>query len=142
MTNRLNKNNDMDEPDKSRAVTQFYRVLQQETQQSLSEEQRQAIEKAVNQVGLVAKHSVDIRKSFPWFGKRYYVVLLSGRDRRTAERQGESKWIVYATTVLLTTFVLAGVMLALLALYLLKSALGIDLFESFSLGIWDWFQSL
>ncbi|WP_394139195.1 hypothetical protein [Vibrio chagasii] len=142
MTNRLNKNNDTDEPDKSRAVTQFYRVLQQETQQSLSEEQRQAIEKAVNQVGLVAKHSVDIRISFPWFGKRYYVVLLGGRDRRTAERQGESKWIVYATTVLLTTFVLAGGILALLALYLLKSALGIDLFENFSLGIWDWFQSL
>ena len=142
MTNHLNKSSDSDEPDKSRAVTQFYRVLQQETQQSLSEEQKQAIEKAVNQVGLVAKHSVDIRKSFPWFGKRYYVVVLSGRDRRAAARQGESKWIVYATTALITTFVLAGGVLVFLALYLLKSALGIDLFENFSLGIWDWFQSL
>ncbi len=120
VANRLNKNNDTDEPDKSRAVTQFYRVLQQETQQSLSEEQRQAIEKAVNQVSLVAKHSVDIRKSFPWFGKRYYVVLLSGRDRGTAERQGESKWIVYATTVLLTAFALAGVMLHFAGLVFVK----------------------
>ncbi|MGF1744600.1 hypothetical protein [Vibrio minamisatsumaniensis] len=142
MTERTNQNNGTAEPEKSRAVTQFYRVLQQETQESLSEEQKLAIEKAVNQVGLVAKHSVDIRKIFPWFGKRFYVVFLSGRDHRAAARQGESKWLAYLTTICLTMFVLTGVMLSLLALYLLKSALGIDLFKNFSLGIWDWFQSL
>ncbi|MGF1749680.1 hypothetical protein L4D74_13235 [Vibrio cionasavignyae] len=132
----------MEEPKKSRAVTQFYHVLDHDTQQDLTEEQKLAIEKAVDRVGLVAKHSLDVRKTFPWFGKRYYVVLLSGRDRRATSRQGESKWLVYATTALVTTLLLTGVLLALLALYLLKSALGIDIFEDFSLGIWDWFQSL
>jgi hypothetical protein len=29
-----------------------------------------------------------------------------------------------------------------LALYILKSALGIDLFEGFSLGLWSWLKQL
>jgi hypothetical protein len=30
----------------------------------------------------------------------------------------------------------------LLLLYLVKSALGIDLFDGYSFGIWHWFKSL
>jgi hypothetical protein len=30
----------------------------------------------------------------------------------------------------------------LIVLYLIKSALGINLFEGFSLGLWDWLKSL
>jgi hypothetical protein len=37
-------------------------------------------------------------------------------------------------------FVLLGSLCGLVIIYLIKSALGIDLLEGFSLGLWGWFN--
>ncbi len=125
----------------NRIIKQFYYTLDKEVADSLDEKQKQAIESAVQSMGLVAKHSIDMRKAFPWFGKRYYMVFLLGRDRRKQLRSGE----VIASTILALLAIIAvvGVCgLAVLALYLIKSALGIDIFKDFSFGVWDWFKDI
>ena len=42
--------------------------------------------------------------------------------------------------LMLALFVTFCTLFGLLVLYLIKSALGINLFEDFSLGIWSWFK--
>ena len=42
----------------------------------------------------------------------------------------------------MTIFQVAAVSSVLLALYMLKSALGIDVFKNFHVGIWTWFVNL
>nr|WP_275138613.1 hypothetical protein [Vibrio furnissii] len=108
----------------------------------LTDTQKQAIEHAIKSVGLVHRHGVDVRKSLPWFGKRYYLVLLMGRDRRHQLRPSESKWANFVVTSLMIVGLLALLGLSFLALYLIKSAMGIDIFPNYSLGIWDWFKGL
>jgi hypothetical protein len=86
-------------------------------------------------------HKIDVRGTFPLFKFRYYYVILAGKNQRTLSRAelGRSRVI---NALLLSMFLTISLALGLLALYLLKSALGIDLFSGFSLGIWDWFTSL
>ncbi|NVC62474.1 hypothetical protein FC652_04950 [Vibrio sp. 05-20-BW147] len=132
----------MDNNKANKAVAQFYHTLDTEVAASLNAKQKQEIELAVLSLGLVAKHSVDVRKSLPWFGKRYYLVLLCGRDRRQQLRSEESKLANFLAVSFTVLLILALVGLSSLALYLLKSALGIDIFENFSLGLWDWFKDL
>ncbi|ELP5728977.1 hypothetical protein QTV44_002232 [Vibrio vulnificus] len=132
----------MDNKKANKAVAQFYRTLDTEVAASLNAKQKREIEQAVLSLGLVAKHSVDVRKSLPWFGKRYYLVLLCGRDRRQQLRTEESKLANFLAVSFTVLFIFALIGLSSLALYLLKSALGIDIFEGFSLGIWDWFKNL
>lgn len=124
-----------------KVISQFYHTLDKDVAHSLSEEQKREIEKAVKSMGLVARHSIDIRETFPWFGKRFYYVFLCGRDRRKVRRDRTTIGSIIVT-VMITFGVIAIGLLALLALYLLKSALGIDIFKGFSLGIWDWFKGL
>ena len=64
-----------------------------------------------------------------------------GRDIRQLSRQEQS--VAVATVVLLTClFLLMSLLTGLIALYLLKSWLGIDLLEGTSLGLWDWVKGL
>ncbi|ABZ75817.1 conserved hypothetical protein [Shewanella halifaxensis HAW-EB4] len=89
------------------------------------------------------KHMVDSRGSFylPFVGWRFFYVLLLGRNRRAYSRK--EKQVSLALFVLCVVgFIVISLALGLLLLYLLKSMLGIDLFEGTSLGIWDWFQAL
>lgn len=88
-------------------------------------------------------HVIDLRGTFkiPFYRWRFYYVILSGRNHRELSRKEKnlSLFGVAITTGLFLTFLgLVG----LLILYLLKSALGIDLFPGFSLGIWDLFKKL
>lgn len=124
------------------SVSQFYQILDETVADSFSDEQKKAIEQAIISSGLHHRHALDVRKSLPWFGKRYYLVLLMGRDRRHQLRNPESKIANFLMTLLILIGGFTVLGLALLALYLIKSALGIDLFEDFSLGIWDWFKGL
>jgi len=85
-------------------------------------------------------HALDMRGTVPWFNYRYYYVVIAGKNKRQlsrTEKQVSSFMMAAFVTVLLTLSTLFG----LLLLYLLKSALGINLFEDFSLGIWGWFRS-
>ncbi|BDX08258.1 hypothetical protein [Planctobacterium marinum] len=86
-------------------------------------------------------HSVDIRPTlkFPFIPWSFYLVFLVGRNRRAISQQEQ-----YMAALLLLAFAISFVLglslMGLLVVYLLKSALGIDLFDGYSLGIWDWFK--
>ena len=86
-------------------------------------------------------HWIDLRTSLPLFGKRIYLVLLAGSERRSRQRrQLDRKSHPLAMAGNLVAMMLFGLMLlaAVLGfLYLLKSSLGIDIFPGFSLGFWD-----
>lgn len=85
------------------------------------------------------KHAIDFRSTVSFFSHRYYYVFLAGRNRRELTRS-EKRMGMIIQSVLLTIFVSFCTLLGLLVLYLAKSALGIDMFPDFSLGIWSWFK--
>jgi hypothetical protein len=63
-----------------------------------------------------------------------------GRNIRNLSRQEQS--ITLITMLLLALlFLVFSVALGLMIVYLLKSALGIDLLKGFSLGLWGWVKS-
>jgi len=87
------------------------------------------------------RHAVDVRGTFGVWRWKYYYVLVCGREQRALTRRQEN----IARTVnalFMLTFLSFSVLLGLLVLYLIKSALGIDLIPGFSLGIWGWFKDL
>ena len=81
------------------------------------------------------------RKSVSIFNKRYFFVFLLGRDFRQQLRS-ESPIALFIMTLLTSLGVMSLFSLAVITLYLIKSALGIDIFHNFSFGIWDWFKEL
>ncbi|MBG9991704.1 3-phosphoshikimate 1-carboxyvinyltransferase [Pseudoalteromonas sp. NZS37] len=110
--------------------------MPEEVQQSFTEEQLSHLKIAIGarQWGV---HAVDCRGVVRLFKYRYYFVLLAGRNRRQlSATEKKASAIAQATVVTFVFFIV------LLFIYLLKSALGINLFEGFSLGIWTYFKSL
>jgi len=89
------------------------------------------------------KHFIDRRGTFaiafvPW---RFYYVFLLGKNRRAyTRREKHASLLMFAGLII--TFLVISVSLGLFTLYILKSALGIDLLEGSSLGLWDWFKEL
>jgi hypothetical protein len=88
--------------------------------------------------GIRAGHSkLDVRLSLPWFGQRYYVRLMSGSERRNARRldgenqSGLNKISIFYGLALFLLFA-SAVFGAAIFLYLVKSMLGINLFEAHS----------
>jgi hypothetical protein len=109
---------------------------------SFSDEQLIALKVAIGSRNW-EKHKVDFRGTFPipFLKSKIYYVFLMGRNHRNLTRREQlisSFTIAIILTVLITLSVLGG----LLLLYLVKSALGINLIEGFSFGIWDWFKGL
>lgn len=87
--------------------------------------------------GPARRRSVDIRLSLPWRGKGYYVRLLSGRERRNPRRLGEERQTGLAKIsifygLVLFVFFASAIFGAAVFLYLVKSMLGINLFETHS----------
>ena len=79
-------------------------------------------------------HVIDYRVSVPFFGKRFYVTLLAGRERRSLARlAGEGQ--LPSVQMFNLNPALLGILLAIvifgmaMGAYIVKSALGIDLFE-------------
>ena len=64
-----------------------------------------------------------------------------GRNRRDLTRR-EKQLSAITFALFIAAFIGASTLFGLLVLYLIKSALGINLFEGFSLGIWGWFKDL
>ncbi|MFW8589450.1 3-phosphoshikimate 1-carboxyvinyltransferase [Glaciecola sp. 2405UD65-10] len=87
------------------------------------------------------KHSIDLRStlSIPLTHVRIYYVFLIGKNRRELSRR-EAKISAFTSAFVLSIFLTFSALVGLLLLYLLKSALGINLFDGFSLGIWSWFK--
>ena len=88
-------------------------------------------------------HAVDKRGTFniPFYKWRFYYVFLLGRNYRELSRK-EKQLSLISTAIFSTIFLIFSASIGLLVLYLIKSALGIDLFPGFSLGIWGWFKAL
>ena len=72
---------------------------------------------------------------------KFYYVLLLGKNHRDLTR---SEKAISALTMSLfsSMFVILSTLLGLLVLYLIKSALGIDIIEGFSFGVWTWFKGV
>ena len=89
------------------------------------------------------KHSVDIRSTFPvpFIRRRIYFVLLMGRNRRDLTRR-EKQLSAITFALFIAAFIGASTLFGILVLYLIKSALGIDIFKGFSFGVWDCFKGL
>ena len=117
-------------------VERFYAALDQEVETSLTAEQKRGIEQALVRANLASRHRI-----FPFLHRRYFVVFLFGRDLRKVSRESTLFGRVFAT-LLITLGVVFALLSILLALYMLKSALGIDVFKNFHVGIWTWFVNL
>ena len=87
------------------------------------------------------KHQIDLRGTLKLFHWRYYYVVVAGRNLRDG-RRSQQQISRFMLALVISVLLVISAALGLLVLYLLKSALGIDLFEGFSLGIWSWFKTL
>lgn len=90
-----------------------------------------------------AKHFVDNRGtlSFPFIRWRFFYVFLLGKNKRAyTRREKHASMLMFVGLVL--SFIVISMLMGLFTIYILKSALGIDLMEGSSLGIWDWFKDL
>jgi hypothetical protein len=115
--------------------------LPKETASVLTDIQLSHLKVAIGS-GQYRKHKIDIRGTIPlpFFPSRIYFVLLVGRNVRSLSRQEKS--IAITSMLLLTViFLIFSSALGLVIIYVLKSALGIDLVEGYSLGLWDWIKN-
>jgi len=85
-------------------------------------------------------HAVDIRRSIGFMRRQYYFVLVMGTERR-AITDRQQRALHMAEAVFITIFLFLSTLLGLVIIYLIKSALGINLIPDYSLGLWDWFRA-
>lgn len=121
------------------AIQKLLERMPAEVQQSFTEAQLSYLRVALG-ARQWGKHKLDLRGTLGLGSWRYYYVLVAGRNKRSEHRSHKTGLLVKA--VFLSALLIFSAALGLLVLYLLKSALGIDLFADFSLGIWGWFQTL
>jgi hypothetical protein len=109
--------------------------LPDETALSLTDEQLSHLKIAIGSGGY-SKHKLDVRGTLPipFYPSRFYFVFLMGRNVRSITRNEETITMM-AILFLTFIFLLLSVVLGLFALYILKSVLGINFFEDFSLGL-------
>jgi hypothetical protein len=86
-------------------------------------------------------HAVDCRGVIKLFKYRYYYVVLAGRNKRELSAK-EQRIAKLGQALVLSVVLTLSVVLMLLITYLVKSALGIDIFEGYSFGVWGWFKRL
>lgn len=84
-------------------------------------------------------HPIDVRWTINFWRFRYYFVFLAGRDKRTLSRQQE-RFFRSTELSMLLAFLAFSTLMGILVLYLIKSAMGIDIFPNFSFGVWSWFK--
>jgi hypothetical protein len=114
--------------------------LPEELRESFTEEQLEALKLAFGTRSW-GKHSVDLRGTVKFWHRRYYFVFLAGRNYRQLSRL-EQELSLLGKAAVLAVILLACGLVGLLLLYLLKSALGIDIFPDYSFGVWTWFKGL
>ena len=112
--------------------------LPEELRESFSDEQLRGLRSALATRSW-ARHQVDLRGTFTLWRTQYYFVVVGGRNKRSPSRAQEQLSMA-AKAGAITLFLFFSALLGFFALYLLKSALGIDLLPNHSLGLWDWFK--
>lgn len=124
-----------------RVLDRFYSSMDPKIAQTLTAEQKESIEQSLLTTTLVSRHPVDIRRSFSFLRRRYFLVFLLGHDHRKSARETSTVGRV-VSTIGITLGIVFCILSVLLMLYMIKSALGIDVFKNFHVGIWDWFLKL
>jgi len=127
----------------SQAFTHFVvNRIDPQIRRTLTSEQLEGIKDAIAANAPLKRHSLDLRGILPLFFARFYFVVLMGRDRRHKVkrkelfRRKESDTLV---NVIFYFFIVSPLLLlTIMALYLTKTELGIDLFPDSHLV--DWFD--
>jgi hypothetical protein len=89
------------------------------------------------------KHKIDFRGTFivPFISHKFYYVILLGKNYRDLTRS-EKTISALTMSLFFSIFVIFSTLLGLFILYLVKSALGIDIIDGFSFGVWTWFKAV
>ncbi len=103
---------------------------------SFTEEQLLAIRTALIQQSSSGRHRIAIRLTLPLFFRKYYFAFFFGRDRRRGTVSSENARIQRTPKLIrnivgisfLTVFTSGFILVILAFLYLIKYALGIDIF--------------
>ena len=120
-------------------ITRLLEKMPKRVASSFNEEQLSHLRNAIG-AREWGKHKVDVRGTVKFFKWRYYYVILAGRNRRSLSEK-EVKMARLVTASIVATFITFAVLLGLIVIYLIKSALGINLIDGWSLGLWDWFKN-
>jgi len=90
---------------------------------SLDDWQRSAVQEALDEKQWSTKHPLNIRLTFPFIKKRYYLTVVGGQEKRNPQRQVEDRGNHPVRTFINVLFAIGVVsgatvlMLVLLALY-------------------------
>jgi hypothetical protein len=138
----MKKTNQEQHPVDDPAVKSLLKRMDPNIANSFSIEQLVALRRVVGLRG-GRLHSVDVRTTvkLPFLPWSFYAVFVAGKNRR-ALSQGEKNIAIGMLLLIITLSLLTVCLIGLLVVYLLKSWLGINIFESFSFGVWDWFKNL
>ncbi len=121
-------------------ITRLLEKMPKKVANSFDEEQLSHLRNAIG-AREWGKHKVDVRGTVKFFKWRYYYVILAGRNRRSLSEK-EVKMARLVTASIVATFITFAVLLGLIVIYLIKSALGINLIDGWSLGLWSWFKEV
>ena len=125
---------------KDPAIQSLLKRMPENVQSSFSDDQLAHLKVAIG-ARQWGKHAIDCRGVIKFFKYRYYFVLLAGRNRRELSEQ-EQKLAALSQLITISIFCLFVITVLLLVVYLIKSALGIDIFSNYSFGVWSWFRGL
>ena len=120
-------------------ITRLLEKMPKKVASSFNEEQLSHLRNAIG-AREWGKHKLDVRGTVKFFKWRYYYVILAGRNRRSLSEK-EVKVARVLTASIVATFITFAVLLGLIIIYLIKSALGINLIDGWSLGLWTWFKA-
>ena len=87
------------------------------------------------------KHPLDLRGSVKLWRWRFYYVILAGAEKRSLS-PGEVRLARISNLIVAGALVGITLFTGLIGLYLLKSAMGIDLIPGYHFGLWDWLKGL
>lgn len=82
-------------------------------------------------------HALDLRGSIGFWRFKYYYVVLAGREKRKLSAR-LVKAIHFSEAIFIVGVLTVSMLLGLVMLYLVKSAMGINLIEGWHFGLWDW----
>jgi hypothetical protein len=119
----------------------IFNRIEPEIRKSLTAAQISAIASAISEINTSDNYRIDWRGSFSLFFARFYFMILVGRDlgieTRIVELERRQRSLLLVKYMGKATIVLLLPLSFLYLLYLLKSALGINLFPNKHL--WDFF---
>lgn len=121
-------------------ITRLLEKMPNKVASSFNEEQLSHLRNAIG-AREWGKHKLDVRGTVKFFKWRYYYVILAGRNRRSLSEK-EVRVARVLTASIVATFITFAVLLGLIVIYLIKSALGINLIDGWSLGLWTWFKEI